>query len=349
MSMASDLATRLARNAEAVCRHYLPAGRREGRYWTVGDVLGSPGRSLHVRLVNTDRGLAGKWVDEATGEHGDLLDLIAANQSLTSLRATLDEARRFLSLPQPEQRPELRTPAPTGSPEAARRLWAISKSLAGTLADRYLTDRGITVARQNSLRFHPGCWYRPGPHDLPGTRARWPALIAAVTSNSGTITGIHRTWLDPAGGKAPIATPRRAMGHLLGQAVRFGEADDVIAVGEGVETMLSLRTLMPSLPTAACLSASNLAAFKWNDRIRRLYIAREADPAGKWATETLAARADAASIDAIPIDSISGDLNDDLRQLRHEAFLRAVLDQLHPPDVIRFAPVERPIGVREIA
>ena len=35
---ASELARRLARDAEAVCRHYLSKGRRQGRYWMVGDV-----------------------------------------------------------------------------------------------------------------------------------------------------------------------------------------------------------------------------------------------------------------------------------------------------------------------
>ncbi|MGH6863609.1 MAG: hypothetical protein ACREEA_07950 [Stellaceae bacterium] len=33
---ASELARRLAREAEAVCRHYLSNGRREGRYWLGG-------------------------------------------------------------------------------------------------------------------------------------------------------------------------------------------------------------------------------------------------------------------------------------------------------------------------
>ena len=53
---ASDLARRLARDAKAVCRHYLPAGRREGRYWLVGDVENSPGRSLYVRLRGPESG-----------------------------------------------------------------------------------------------------------------------------------------------------------------------------------------------------------------------------------------------------------------------------------------------------
>jgi len=61
----AELAHRLAREAEAVCRHYLSNGRREGRYWLVGDVQNSPGRSLFVRLTRPDagRGTAGKWTD----------------------------------------------------------------------------------------------------------------------------------------------------------------------------------------------------------------------------------------------------------------------------------------------
>ena len=35
---AAELAHRLAREAEAVCRHYLSNGRRVGHYWLVGDV-----------------------------------------------------------------------------------------------------------------------------------------------------------------------------------------------------------------------------------------------------------------------------------------------------------------------
>ena len=46
---ASELARRLSCEAEAVCRHYLSNGRRAGRYWLVGDVYNTPGRSLFVR------------------------------------------------------------------------------------------------------------------------------------------------------------------------------------------------------------------------------------------------------------------------------------------------------------
>ena len=64
-SEAADLAHRLARDAEAVCRYYLSNGRRQGRYWLVGDVANTPGRSLFVRLKGPDsgKGAAGKWTE----------------------------------------------------------------------------------------------------------------------------------------------------------------------------------------------------------------------------------------------------------------------------------------------
>ena len=53
----------LAENAEGVCRAYLPAGRREGSYWIVGDLQNNPGRSLFVRLTGpaSGPGAAGKF------------------------------------------------------------------------------------------------------------------------------------------------------------------------------------------------------------------------------------------------------------------------------------------------
>ena len=104
---ASELAHRLAREAEAVCRHYLSNGKRAGRYWLVGDVHNSPGRSMFVRLQDSPKGPAGKWTDAATGEHGDLLDIIRESRGLREFREVAEEARRFLKLPQTE--PELVT------------------------------------------------------------------------------------------------------------------------------------------------------------------------------------------------------------------------------------------------
>jgi hypothetical protein len=336
----SDLTRRLAEQAELVCRHYLSNGRRVGNYWIVGDARNAPGRSMFVRLRGPEagKGAAGKWTDAATGEHGDLLDVIRESCGLAEFGDILAEARRYLSL-LPSELPPTRghpmTPAPRGSPESARRLFAISKPIRGTIAETYLRRRGIsTLSESASLRFHARCYYQPIDDSPTET---WPALIAAVTTLKGVVTGVHRTWLDPSGrGKAPIDTPRRAMGYLLGNAVRFGEADDVMAAGEGIETMLSLRCVLPNLPMVAALSANHLSAILLPAGMRRLYIARDADAAGDAVQVALAQRAASAGIEAITLSPRLSDFNEDLHVFGLDALRAALRIQLVPEDVDRF-------------
>jgi hypothetical protein len=343
---ASELARRLAREAEAVCRQYLSNGRREGRYWLVGDVQNTPGRSLFVRLYESPKGPAGKWTDAATGEHGDLLDIIRERLDLRDFRDVANEARRFLNLPRSASEPApkpARQAVPRGSREAARRLFAISRPIEGTLTEHYLQGRGIAdVHHGDSLRHQPRCYYYGPDDELPPEI--WPAMIACVTDVDGTITGVHRTWLDPEGfgpnrlGKAPIDTPRRAMGDLLGNAVRFGVANDVLVAGEGLETMLSLRCVLPIMPMAAALSASHLAALLLPPTLQRLYIACDADAAGSGAAATLTSRAGDAGIEAFSLEPRLGDFNEDLRSLGLEGLRAAVCEQLLPQDGARFLP-----------
>ena len=340
MSRTADLARRLGEQAEAVCRYYLPNGRRQGRYWICGDVMGTPGRSLYVRLSGER---AGKFCDAADGTHGDLLDLIALNRGL-GIRAALDEARGFLSLPvlptcppKPAQAGEggirqAAPPAPTNSSEAARRLFAASKPIRGTLAERYLQSRGIILpADVAALRFHPRCFHRG-----PAGREIWPALIATVTDLDGGITGVHRTWLDPGGGKAPLDQPRRAMGHLAGNAVRFGAVSDVMTAAEGIETALALKTVMPAMPVVAALSAAHLAALVFSPTLRRLYVARDNDGAGRFAVERLRARSRADDIDIRALAPRTEDFNADLLSLGPDRLRAWLAEQLAPDDVQRF-------------
>ena len=340
MEQASELASRLAEDAEAVCRHYLSNGYRSGHYWIVGDVRNHRGRSMFVRLKEKSGGNGArcKWTDASTGEHGDLLDVIRHSLGLNTFTDVVAEARRFLSLPRPEIEAvgELRRiPAPTGSPESAQRLFAMSRPIRGTIAEIYLRQRSIyRLPDAGVLRFHHRCYYRP---DRWSPTETWPAMIAAVTDLDGAITGAHRTWLDPSGtDKAPIDTPRRAMGHLLGNAVRFGAAGDVMAAGEGIETVLSLKSLMPAMPMLAALSAAHLAAIRFPLTLRRLYIAQDNDPAGEAATTALCDRAQQAGIETVPLSPQLGDFNEDLRLLGIDPVRAAIRTQIAPQDVARF-------------
>lgn len=339
-SPASQIAAALADHAEAVCRRYLSNGRKEGRYWLVGDVHNTPGRSLYVRLSASPDGIggAGKWTDGASSDHGDLLDVIAATCGHHTLRETLDEARHFLSLPQPVAFPDQplhrQAKAPTGTPEAARRLWAAAKLIAGSQVASYLASRQIAdLSGCEALRVHPRCWYRASGDDEPGVRSAWPAMIAAVTDLDGMVTGVHRTWLLPDGtDKAPVACPRRAMGHLLGNGVRFGRAGPVMVAGEGIETILSLRQAMPLMPAIAALSAAHLGAILFPRGLERLYVARDDDPAGAGALAMLTRRADPAGIEIVSLEPRLDDFNSDLGAFGLERLVASLRVQLRAVD-----------------
>jgi len=355
-NQAGELAEALSRSVEAVCRHYLSAGRRSGHHWLVGDVDNTPGRSLYVRLTGptSGKGAAGRWCDAAAGQHGDLLDLIRLNRGYGSLRDAMAEARSFLALPRPAPMPSHqsdRGPGNSATITAARRLFASGTPIQGTLAERYLAARGIDLAAvdvgpssrhsidlrsteplaPSALRFHPAAFYRDAP-DSP--RQTWPALLAAVTDPAGTITGVHRTYLDPSFdfrrlGKAPVASPRRSLGQLAGNGVRLRLRDSaVLLVGEGIETVLSLAPLFPDAGAIAALSAAHLAMLALPSAPTTLLIARDNDAAGRNSAERLRDRAEAAGLSVAVLRPRLIDFNADLRRWGHDALADRVRSQL---------------------
>ncbi|MGO9545200.1 MAG: toprim domain-containing protein, partial [Rhodomicrobium sp.] len=214
---------------------------------------------------------------------------------------------------------------------------SLSRPVPGTLAETYLRARGITARLSwPCLRFHPACYYRP---DGEAPRQSWPALLGIVTDAAGNLTGLQRTYLALDGsGKAPLADPRRAMGHLLANAVRFGKPADIMAAGEGIETMLSLLSLFPALPMAAGLSAAHLAAILFPAGLRRLYVLRDNDAAGDYAEECLALRCREVGIDCRVLKPAAKDLNIDLRHEPVHTVKTRMLAQMEPKDCSRFLP-----------
>ena len=307
---ARALARALAERAEAVCRHYLPGGRKAGRYWTVGNVAGARGRSMYVRLAPP--GAVGYWRDAATGEQGDLLGLLRLQRGDARTGPAMAEARRFLGLTAARTATAPACEGLGARAEAAERLWRLCRPIEGTRAEAYLRARGIAVGREPALGFHPALYYR----DAGGAFSTFPALVARAVDASGAFAGVQRTYLDPAGpAKAPVPDARKAMGRIFGAAVWLGAAHgSTLAVAEGVETALSLVTARPSLRAAAVLSAAGLGAFTVPAGAARVLIAADRDRAGAAAAERLHARCLARGLDAAVVaPERGGDLNDVLR------------------------------------
>src|SRR3546814_7552662 len=84
----SDLIARqLADSVDRVCLYLLPEGKRKGHEWVCGDVDGSDGESLKVR-ISGDK--AGVWSDFATGESGDMIGLWMQARNLSLVEACRD-------------------------------------------------------------------------------------------------------------------------------------------------------------------------------------------------------------------------------------------------------------------
>ncbi len=328
----ADLSADLADRAESFCRQYFPEGRKQGNYWQVGDTSGGRGQSLAIRLQAQGGRKAGAWVDYATGQYGDLIDLLQKRLGSPTLQETLSEARSFLgeapcpAVSRETQRAERPDASSSKRTARARKLFAAGKPVLGTLAATYLQGRGITRLGP-ALRYHPRVFLRHGEDD-PDQPQRAPALLAKITDNRGQITGCARTYLDSStGGLAAIESPKRILGQLHGHAIRFwsGKTRSDLIVGEGLETTLSICTALPEFDLASCLTATHLGLFIPPPGIQRIWVARDNDEAGRNASMNLRKKLESLGIACGDLVPSMGDFNDDLRAFGRDALRRSLL------------------------
>ena len=123
------------------------------------------------------------------------------------------------------------------------------------------------TARAKRIRAKPGrrCWPRS---PIP------PAPSPASSAAGSTAPARQRR-------RSPIRAAPSAISSAMASA--SAAATDIVAAGEGVETMLALASVLPSLPLIAALSANHLAALAFAPSWRRLYVARDNDAAGRHA------------------------------------------------------------------
>ena len=220
---------------------------------------GSPGRS-------PDPAPPANGPMPPTGEHGDLIDLIAGNRGLASFRDACHEARRFLSLPPVSPERSRDPPAPRNSPEAARRLFRAGSShhrhagrslsprarhhRASRLAVAALSPRALVPERRQRAPRSPGRACSP-PSPIPRPHHRRASHLARPRASR----------QGAACRSAPGARPSARQWRALRLSRRsLPSRTGVLLAGEGIETVLSLKSVLPGLPMIAALSANHLAA-----------------------------------------------------------------------------------------
>ncbi len=213
--------------------------------------------------------------------------------------------------------PRRRRPKPDDNPngEAALRIWHESKPALGTLVQTpYLRNRAITLPPPPSLRYHPALNHGP-------TGLLLPAMIGGVQGPDGKIRGIHRTYLRGDGEtKAPVSQAKMMLGKCAGGAVRLAKAGKTLAIGEGIETALSVQQ-ETGIPTWAALSTSGLKALILPSDVRGVVIFADADEAGEKAAQEAARRfsAEGRTVRIARPPEGAGDFNDILqKEAAHE-------------------------------
>jgi DNA primase len=212
------------------------------------------------------------------GAQGDVLDYVARLHGLDMVAAARllcagDLPKADLPALPPAQRAN-RTPE-------AQAIWERAIPAAGTLAQDYLTQRGIHPPFPPDIRFSRLAYGRANP---------LPCLVAAVRDVAGAITGLQRIYLRSDGrGKANLPKAKLSLGKVAGGAIRLDDVDasGAVTVCEGPEDGLSLREMMGGAVWVAA-GASMLPAMQFPPQVRHVVIGADNDAAGAAAADKAA-------------------------------------------------------------
>lgn len=194
--------------------------------------------------------------------------------------------------------------------------------------EHYLEGRGIALRDQGrapaALRFSAACWCSEVGRALP-------AMLAAIINAHGVHISTHRTWLaqDVAGiwRKAPLDTPKKALGSYAGGFIPLGrgdaqrplldaEPDSTVVLAEGIETALSVATAVPYLRVLSAVALGNIGSVVLPPTVSSVIIAgdRDDDPAAQRMLEAARQRllTRGLAVDVV-LPAAGADFNDMLR------------------------------------
>lgn len=155
--------------------------------------------------------------------------------------------------------------------EAAQRIWGASISIYGTIAEKYLTSRGVMPDVSGPLRFHPTLPY-------PKKQGLFPALICGVDDMSGDLCAVWRIFLRSDARKLDVDAPKLGLGPAGGGAVRIGGIGRKIGLAEGLESALGAWNLIGrKYPVWAALSTSGLVGIELPLGIEHVVIFPDGD------------------------------------------------------------------------
>ncbi len=203
----------------------------------------------------------------------DVKDALRRQGLLPAWRANSRSTRSHVPRPSSAKPKAERDPEKAGRIEAARRIWDDALPAADSLVERYLRGRGITMPIPPSIRYAPNLRHTP-------TGMTLPTMVAAIQGPDRRIMGIHRTYLRGDGkDKVPFTKPRLMLGVCRQGAVRLAAAGPTLAIGEGIETSLTVMQ-ESGIPTWAALSTGGMEGIILPPCVREVILCPDGDTPG---------------------------------------------------------------------
>lgn len=150
----------------------------------------------------------------------------------------------------------------------------------------YLQSRGLPVdALPDVIRCLSDAEYKTKGE----TVFKGECLVSPLTFAGGDLAGIIRIFLSPDGGKAVITDSKgkavdpkpmtKSLDSLVGGAVRMPGQGNIEHAGEGIETMLSIKAVLPE-PVACCGTAAVLSGFEPSPDTKAVIVWADKDRSG---------------------------------------------------------------------
>lgn len=270
----NELSALLNRQAESICQHLLPAGKRIRNEWCCGNVGGQPGKSLKIVLTGEKIGVWSDFEESVTG--GDLLDLWRMVRGLSLYEAMQEAANHIhVQLDGKESRPKRVYNRPE-RPRNAR------KPQGKVMA--YLQNRGLSEATLDDFQI--------GELD-----DQW-VLFPYKRSRDGELINTKYLHLERINGKKQIRQEKEAEPCLFGwNALRYRYPDTrYVTITEGEIDSLSLHQCgIPSLSVPNGGGGGHKQDWIENDydyldQFDTIYLCLDNDPAGKEAEKEIIKR-----------------------------------------------------------
>lgn len=316
----AEIAERFNALAKSLSKELLPNGHLSGNHWMASGIDDTgKSASLYVHLSGPR---IGHWSDAGNAlpgeDRGDMLDLLALKRHGGDRKAAIADAKARLGIvdnwskdaPRPSQaelqaraeqarqREEARAAEEAqeraGKMRGARALYLheAAKPIAGSIAERYLVNRGLSCEPlgewPGSLRFHPEVWNREH-------RVKMYAMLGMVLAWDGSRqihVATHRTYLQncPRRGWTKIdgKNARMSLGPWGGGFIPINKGssgksmtdmhpDEPVYMAEGIEKCIAIRMKMPGARIISGLNLKNMGAVILPPQARRLVMVVDND------------------------------------------------------------------------